>query len=94
MRIAGKAGLDPEQLADRARRGQREIEVHTNPPDLTRDPGEIREMLARYGVRAVTVHAPLHAHLGNLDPAAEEKAVSQALATALLADAIMPEGEV
>lgn len=94
MKIAGKAGLDPEQLADRARRGQREIEVHTNPADLTCDPREVREMLARYGVRAVTVHAPLHAHLGNLDPAAEEEAVKQVLATAFLADAVMPEGEV
>lgn len=51
-------------------------------------------MLARYGVQAVTVHAPLHAHLGNLDPAVEERAVAQALAAAYLADAIMPEGGV
>ncbi|MFZ5767221.1 MAG: hypothetical protein ACOY3F_00780 [Bacillota bacterium] len=52
------------------------------------------ELLARHGVRPVTVHAPLHAHLGNLDPEAEERAVTQAMATAYLADAIIPEGEV
>lgn len=87
-----RRALEPRQLGDRARRGQGEIELHTTPEVLGVDVGWARDFLAEYGVTLVTVHAPLSAHLGNLDPALEECARSQVLATAKLADALVPPG--
>ncbi len=92
--LVGKAALNAEQLSDRACRGQRQVEIHTNEGDLDRSPRQAQKLLAQHGIRAVSVHAPIHAHLGNLDRAVERQAVNWAMATAVLADGIMPPGEV
>lgn len=64
MFAAGKVALDPVQLADRAARGFRAVELHLTPASLGVPPACAARLLARFGLDAVSVHAPRGVCLG------------------------------
>lgn len=92
--IAGKAALDGRQLGDRARRGQREIELHTTPEALGVDVGWARDLRHAVAVAAAAagrdaVLARLGRHRvwpkGNLDIVTDADLASREAVRAFLA---------